>query len=77
MTDSSAAPEATCVLVNAEEQYCLWPTGKEIPGGWSLVFQGDRDSCLEYVERVWTDMRPKSLRDAIEREAAEADGRGR
>lgn len=53
------------VLVNHEEQYSLWPIDKDIPAGWSAVFEGPREACLAHVEAVWTDMRPKSVRDAI------------
>jgi MbtH protein len=53
------------VLVNSEEQHSLWPTFKQVPGGWTVVFGDDggagRQECLDYVERSWTDMRPKSL----------------
>jgi len=51
------------VLVNHEEQYSLWPAGKVIPAGWRSVFSGTREECLSHVEEVWTDMRPKSVRD--------------
>jgi MbtH protein len=50
------------VVVNHEEQYALWPADKAIPEGWSQVFEGGREACLEHVERVWTDMRPLSVR---------------
>lgn len=51
------------VLVNDEEQYCLWPAAKDVPAGWKEVFSGTREACLEHVETVWTDMRPKSVRE--------------
>ena len=54
------------VLVNDEEQYSLWPAGKEIPVGWHSVYgPDDKPACVAYVEAHWTDMRPKSLRDAM------------
>jgi MbtH protein len=54
------------VLVNDEEQYSLWPAFADVPNGWHVVFgENDRASCLDYVERVWTDMRPRSLRAAM------------
>jgi MbtH protein len=60
------------VLINDEEQYSLWPAFAEIPNGWRIVFGEDgRAECLEYVEKQWTDMRPKSLRLAM---AADGDG---
>jgi MbtH protein len=54
------------VLVNHEEQYSLWPTFKAIPTGWRQVGPiGNRQDCLAYVESVWTDMRPLSLRRSM------------
>ncbi|MFE0105095.1 MbtH family protein [Streptomyces sp. NPDC059009] len=54
------------VLVNDEEQYSLWPTFTDVPAGWRVAFnEGSRTQCLEYIEENWTDMRPKSLREAM------------
>lgn len=51
------------VLVNDEEQYSLWPRDKSIPRGWrSVGKEGTRAECEQYVDEVWTDMRPLSLR---------------
>ena len=51
------------VLVNHEEQYSLWPEWKAIPAGWTDTgVLGDKPTCLDYVEKTWTDMRPLSLR---------------
>ena len=59
------------VLVNDEDQHSLWPAFAEIPQGWRVVFGEDgRAECLEYVEREWTDMRPRSLRLTMEADAA-------
>ncbi|MER5446554.1 MbtH family NRPS accessory protein [Streptomyces sp. NPDC002766] len=50
------------VLVNDEMQHAIWPAFVEVPDGWSMVLESaDRDSCLNYVNAHWTDMRPKSL----------------
>uniref|UniRef100_J2JU43 MbtH domain-containing protein n=1 Tax=Streptomyces auratus AGR0001 TaxID=1160718 RepID=J2JU43_9ACTN len=50
-------------MVNHEEQYSIWPADLEIPDGWTDAgFQGAKEDCLAHVERVWTDMRPLSLR---------------
>ena len=55
------------VVVNDEEQYSIWPAGREIPAGWRAVGKsGTKDECLAYVEEVWTDMRPLSLRRQME-----------
>lgn len=54
------------VLVNAEKQYSLWPTFIEVPQGWEIAFdEASRQDCLDFIERTWTDMRPKSLVDAM------------
>jgi uncharacterized protein YbdZ (MbtH family) len=62
------------VLINDEEQRSLWPTFAEVPQGWRVEFGDDggapRQDCLSYVERVWTDLRPKSLRDAMDADDA-------
>ena len=51
------------VVVNHEEEYTIWPIGKEIPAGWLEVgHSGTKDACVAYIKDVWTDMRPASLR---------------
>ena len=51
------------VVVNHEEQYSIWADGRELPAGWSDAGKaGSRDECLAWIEEVWTDMRPLSLR---------------
>ncbi|MER7972266.1 MULTISPECIES: MbtH family NRPS accessory protein [unclassified Streptomyces] len=53
------------VVVNGEEQYSIWPQEKEMPDGWFAEgTSGSKEECLAHVERVWTDMRPLSLRQA-------------
>ncbi len=53
------------VVVNAEEQYSIWPAGREVPVGWRKVgVAGTQQECLTHIETVWTDMRPLSLRRA-------------
>jgi MbtH protein len=54
------------VLVNEEEQYCLWPKTNSVPNGWKSVKEGTRAECGAYVNEVWTDMRPLSLRKHME-----------
>jgi MbtH protein len=50
------------VLVNDEGQYSLWPSFSEVPAGWSVELpEADRQTCLDYIESHWTDMRPRSL----------------
>jgi MbtH protein len=55
------------VVMNHEEQYSIWFEEREIPAGWMTVGKsGTKQECLEYIENVWTDMRPLSLRKAME-----------
>ena len=55
------------VVINHEEQYSIWPVGREIPLGWKEAGkQGPKQDCLDYIEEVWTDMRPLSLRKQME-----------
>jgi MbtH protein len=52
------------VVLNHEEQYSIWPEGRENPPGWfDEGFAGVKSACLAHIDEVWTDMRPKSLRD--------------
>jgi MbtH protein len=56
------------VLVNEEGQHSLWPAFAEVPAGWTVVHgKASRQSCLDHVERNWTDMRPTSLIADMER----------
>lgn len=55
------------VLVNHQGQYSLWPTGRHLPKGWKDTGRsGTKQDCLNYVEEVWTDMRPQSLKLAMD-----------
>lgn len=69
------------VLINDEGQHSLWPVFADVPGGWKVAFgEAGRQECLDFIEKNWTDMRPKSLIKAMEADAAarqndtEADG---
>jgi MbtH protein len=69
---SSDDPEDTTiyvVVVNHEEQYSIWRQDREIPAGWRAVGKsGLKAECLAYIEEVWRDMRPRSLRLQMERD---------
>lgn len=55
------------VVVNHEEQYSIWPVYRDLPKGWRAVGKsGPKQECLDYIEEVWTDMRPLSLRKQME-----------
>lgn len=59
------------VVYNHEEQYSIWPQDRELPLGWTKAGKsGLKNECLDYIEEVWTDMRPLSLRKAMEADAA-------
>lgn len=60
-------PDATYyALVNDEGQYSLWPEFADVPAGWTVAHGPDtRDACLEHIGTQWTDMRPKSLIEAM------------
>jgi MbtH protein len=59
------------VLINDEGQYSLWPASFDTPGGWwETGKQGTRPQCMAHVDEVWTDMRPRTLREVM-------DGTGR
>ena len=54
-------------LINDEEQYSIWPAKKEIPAGWTSVgITGSKQEVSAYIDEHWTDMRPASLRRAME-----------
>ncbi|MFC5801994.1 MbtH family protein [Streptomyces formicae] len=55
------------VLVNDEDQHSLWPDFVDVPAGWRVVHgPAARQSCLDYIEAHWTDMRPRSLAEAMD-----------
>lgn len=71
--DEQEDTQAYKVVVNHEEQYSIWPADRENALGWNDAgFQGSKQECLEYIEQVWTDMRPLSLRKKME----EQEGNG-
>jgi len=50
------------VLVNAENQHCLWPEFVAVPDGWTINHgPASRKECLNYIQEHWTDLRPASL----------------
>lgn len=54
------------VVVNHEEQYSIWLADRDLPAGWTAVgVTGQKQECLDHIAKVWTDMRPLSLRNAI------------
>lgn len=71
MFDGERAENAYVVVLNDEEQYSIWTADREIPAGWRRDgFTGSRQECLDHIDTVWTDMRPLSLRRAMQAEQA-------
>ena len=60
-------------MVNEQAQYSIWPADRENALGWNDVGkQGTKAECLAYIEEVWTDMRPLSLRKKMEEQARQS-----
>ena len=59
------------VVINHEDQYSIWSADRENALGWRDAGKtGTKAEVLAYINEVWTDMRPLSLRKKIE----EAEG---
>ena len=54
------------VVLNDEDCYSCWRAELNPPLGWRPAgFSGTKDACLDWIERVWVDQRPRSLRDRM------------
>ncbi len=63
MDDEADGERMYIVLVNDEEQHSLWPSQKSIPAGWRAVREaGTKSECLKFVDEVWKDITPLSVR---------------
>lgn len=63
VTDPASPVELFDVVVNHEQQYSIWPAGKNIPAKWRAIgVRGSKEECLAHIKSVWTDMRPVSVR---------------
>ncbi len=61
------------VVINHEEQYSIWPADRENPPGWQDAGKtGLKAECLAYIKEVWSDMRPLSLRQQMEKSAGDS-----
>jgi MbtH protein len=68
---NQSSDETYLVVVNDEEQYSIWRDDKSVPAGWRATGRrGPKAECLQYIEDVWTDMRPLSLRKRMADAAA-------
>jgi MbtH protein len=60
-------PGTYTVVKNEEDRYSIWLVGTPPPRGWQEVGKtGPKDACLDHIAKVWTDMRPRSLREQLE-----------
>ncbi|MFG2485176.1 MbtH family protein [Streptomyces virginiae] len=58
------------VVRNDEEQYSLWDAERELPAGWHQEgTRGTREECVAHIDRIWTDIRPLSVRERHARHA--------
>jgi MbtH protein len=67
MAEDREVNSAYKVVVNHEEQYSIWPAHRENALGWKDAGKaGSKSECLTYIQEVWTDMRPLSLRKKMQ-----------
>jgi MbtH protein len=54
------------VVVNDQDQYSIWFADRALPAGWTAAgTTGSKQECLQHIEKVWTDMRPRSVRERV------------
>lgn len=54
------------VLRNDEDECSLWPASFDVPAGWHVVLgPKSRQECLAHIDKTWTDMRLRTLREAM------------
>lgn len=67
MSEEEEDTRAYTVVINHDEQYSIWFQERDLPRGWVEVgVRGDKTACLDYIEEVWTDMRPLRVRWQLE-----------
>ena len=56
------------LLTEESKSYSFLPDTQRLPAGWKDAgFRGQKDECLKYIQRVWTEMRLLDLREIEER----------
>jgi MbtH protein len=64
---SMADDDVYRVVRNDEEQYSIWWAERDLPAGWTAEgTSGSKQECLDHIGQVWTDMRPRSLREQMD-----------
>lgn len=77
MAEAESDDRIYLVVLNDEEQYSIWLADREIPAGWHAEgTRGTKADCLAHIDKVWTDMRPLSLRKRMAEMAAAATPAG-
>jgi len=70
MFDSDDDKQIFKVVLNEEGQYSIWPVKRVNALGWvDAGKQGTKKECLSFIQEVWTDMRPLSLRKFMAEQA--------
>lgn len=70
IADTSEDTRTYKAVVNHEEQYSIWPADRDMPLGWKDAGKtGNKQEVLQFIEEVWTDMRPLSLRRQMDENA--------
>ncbi len=65
--------ESWKVVISIEDQYSIWPVSKVVPSGWSKEGkEGTKEECLSYINEVWVDMRPRSLRELMHKKEVDS-----
>ena len=76
MTEDEQDDRLYHVVMNDEAQYSIWLADSDVPKGWRIVGEARmKDECLAYIEEVWTDMRPLSLRKHMDETGSPARDR--
>ena len=67
MTAAETGEQTFVVVLNDELQYSIWRADADVPAGWRAEgTSGTKEECLAHIDRVWTDMRPLSLRQKMD-----------
>jgi len=73
--DAAEDRDSYFVVVNHEEQYSIWLSDKDVPLGWKTIGEpAPKSKCLGYIDQVWTDMRPLSVRLRMDQDVPVHDG---
>ncbi|MCF8480367.1 MAG: MbtH family NRPS accessory protein [Rhodospirillum sp.] len=63
LIDAESTEPTHSAFLNDEDPRCIGPAGKPPPLGWHKIFSGSQEECLAHFKRIWTDIRPKSVRE--------------